>query len=621
MAKIILENTNGGYNITAINRNFQKIQLEMNNKIMYRLNDIPFESNAWLSNMDANQKRIYNLPVPVSPNEAARLQDVQNAISGLVPANLVPFYPYLTLTSTNIQGAVQQLKDERDVTHNIATGNTTQINTVSANLQSFSDGFQLANYISLRAYTGTRNSVYITGVLGTVIPSGVAGFFVRVVGDTTSTDNGGTLIVASNGARWKRQYQGNVDIQWFGALPENQSPGFDSGPAIQLAKTYAESKSQGIQIPNGQFNCSSQIVLNQATTIQGNGQEVSILNMTGTANVMSFRTFTVDYVDLRNFKIKQGGTATRGLDIGTIRRGLVENVYVEGFKEGVILDMGVSLVANYWNRLINVTASCTGQADPDSIGFRLGNTTNVTYPDTDYNVMIGCKSFGCETAIFAINCIGMTILGHQATVVGTALNMLAGNNNNIEIYAENCLRMGGATENVNGNRFALYNDGDLAMPFLDLGWNFHSGQIINQKTIANNFRRGDTEITDRIYAAFTAASAQLFAVKTPSRHAAYTVTTTTSGYIAATSSFVSVQVWDVVRKDGNTPIVTAVRSSGTAVLTVNAAPNGDVTWSIPGDATKLTISNTSVDIQGYSVIETFPYGKPLGYQKLFIAPA
>lgn len=477
----------------------------------------------------------------------------------------------------------------------------------------------VSTYDNLRAYTGDKTSVYVTGYLGTSKPSGKAGMFVR---GPAGVDNNATVIVSSNGMiTWYRIFKDGVDPQWWGAIIDEVSPGFDSSTAIQAAKAYAETSKLMMRLPNGTLNCSSDIVLNQSTTIHGNGQEVSIIKMTGNAKFVSSRPATVDFVDLRDFRIKQGGTNDRGLDIGTLRRGIIQNIYVEGFKIGVALDMGVSLVANYWNRLINVTASCTGQTSAGSIGFLFGNTINATYPDTDYNVLMGCKSFGCETAIFMINSIGCQVIGHQATVVGTALNILSGNNNYVQIMAENCLRMGGAESAANGNKFELYNDGDLATPFLDKGWNKHSGQIIGQKTIANDFREGDCKITDRIYAAFTAATQQLFVVKTPAKHAAFTVTTTCSGYIAGTVSFVAVQIWDVTRRDGLTPVVTAVRTSGTAVLTVNAAPDGDVTWSLTGNASVLTISNTTVSIQGYSVVETFPYGKPIGYQKLFIAPA
>lgn len=77
------------------------------------------------------------------------------------------------------------------------------------------DALQLPDYAALRAYKGPRKSVYVTGVLGTVAPSGIAGMFVRDDGDTTSADNSGTIIVA-NGKRWKRAFDGVAAACWFG---------------------------------------------------------------------------------------------------------------------------------------------------------------------------------------------------------------------------------------------------------------------------------------------------------------------------------------------------------------------------------------------------------------------
>lgn len=67
---------------------------------------------------------------------------------------------------------------------------------------------QLADYTALRAYAGPRKAVY-------VIAPGIAGMFVRDDADTTTADNGGTVIVAGNGRRWKRQFDGAIKVQWF----------------------------------------------------------------------------------------------------------------------------------------------------------------------------------------------------------------------------------------------------------------------------------------------------------------------------------------------------------------------------------------------------------------------
>jgi hypothetical protein len=111
MTKIVLDDIAGGYNLSVINDNFQKIEDEFNNKVLYRNNPVG-EPNSLQTNVDVNGKVIYNLPVPTLNSQAARLKDVQNAISGGNAANLIEFNPYLDIVSTNVQGAIQEVKDD-----------------------------------------------------------------------------------------------------------------------------------------------------------------------------------------------------------------------------------------------------------------------------------------------------------------------------------------------------------------------------------------------------------------------------------------------------------------------------------------------------------------------------
>lgn len=89
------------------------------------------------------------------------------------------------------------------------------------------DAKPMANYTALRAYTGRATGVRIT-------QAGLAGFFQRDDSDTTSSDNGGTVIVDAAGRRWKRIFDGAVNVQWFGA---NQ--GVDSTAAFVAALAAA----------------------------------------------------------------------------------------------------------------------------------------------------------------------------------------------------------------------------------------------------------------------------------------------------------------------------------------------------------------------------------------------
>jgi hypothetical protein len=97
---------------------------------------------------------------------------------------------------------------------------------------------QLADYASLRQYTGPRKSVYVTGYLGTAAPSGIAGMFVRDDHDTSTADDGGVVIVSSNGVRWKRAYKGEALPEWFGA----KGFGVDDTLAVQAAMNTGKYK-------------------------------------------------------------------------------------------------------------------------------------------------------------------------------------------------------------------------------------------------------------------------------------------------------------------------------------------------------------------------------------------
>lgn len=75
--KIVLQPVSGGYNLTAINRNFEEIADALNEKVLYR--DAPQGSaNELKTALDANQQRIINLPAPIEPTEPVRKQDIQS---------------------------------------------------------------------------------------------------------------------------------------------------------------------------------------------------------------------------------------------------------------------------------------------------------------------------------------------------------------------------------------------------------------------------------------------------------------------------------------------------------------------------------------------------------------
>ena len=133
----------------------------------------------------------------------------------------------------------------------------------------------MANYTALRAYSGRALGVRIT-------QQGLAGFFARSLTDTTSADNGGTIIVDAAGRRWIRLYAGQVNVKWFGAVGDGVAD--DLGP-IQAAinvvtnttfattwpggvKSYAKGGG-GVLLPPGRYRVTDSILLGQHVSFRG----------------------------------------------------------------------------------------------------------------------------------------------------------------------------------------------------------------------------------------------------------------------------------------------------------------------------------------------------------------
>jgi hypothetical protein len=125
-----------------------------------------------------------------------------------------------------------------------ATSGSTNIGNGTETVADSLNALQLADYTALRAYAGPRKSVYVTGYLSTAAPSGIAGMFVRDDSDTTTADNGGTVIVATNGKRWKRPFTGYPSVLWFGAKGGDAVADTAGFAAARLATTGA------ILVPN-----------------------------------------------------------------------------------------------------------------------------------------------------------------------------------------------------------------------------------------------------------------------------------------------------------------------------------------------------------------------------------
>lgn len=276
MAKIVLDTVTGGYDLSVINNNFDKIETEFQNKVLYRDNPVG-EANTLQSDMDVNGKSIYNLPAPLLDSQAARLQDVKNAIAGGA-ANLITFTPYGHVSGNNLQAAIQELIDD-----------TTNNGVALPAFLKDSNAIVVDSIAALKALDKTKFTKAL--VLGYYTKGdGGGGVYWYDSSDITSVDNSGTVIVATDLGRWKLIFQGAISVKQFGAKGDGVT---DDTVAIQKAvDTVIAQFSESIKLlfPQGEYVVSASILINGKIDIEGFGQidEGTVIKASASLNAPIF---------------------------------------------------------------------------------------------------------------------------------------------------------------------------------------------------------------------------------------------------------------------------------------------------------------------------------------------
>ena len=261
------------------------------------------------------------------------------------------------------------------------------------------------NYAGLRAYAGQAKSIYVTGVVGVAKPEGISGNFAVDASDTTSADNGGTIIVDALGRRWKRAFSSAVSLQWFGTKGDGVA---DDAAAIIAAIAYAASSGKSLYAPAATYLCSSSgIIINSPIHLFGDGQFRTIFKFpegTGNAFAMGQGTGVAGAI-LEGFQITGNLGGKVGLKLGD---GNINNpVRDSSFKDIRIANMSTGMNTTYafTNSYDNVRCqSCTcpavfGSQTNDSV-FNACDFVTFTSPITFTN---------CEGLLFnALNIANFT---------------------------------------------------------------------------------------------------------------------------------------------------------------------------------------------------------------------
>lgn len=151
----------------------------------------------------------------------------------------VSVVPAGNISSTNVQAALQELDTEKSKLN----GDAAQ-SFVASNLQNF-----VTTIAALKTVDKTKTSQAV--VLGySAVGDGGGGDYRYDSTDTTSADNGGTIIVANDGGRWKLINTRGVTIKHFGAKGDGST---DDSTAFNNAATFCAANFIELLFPPGVY--------------------------------------------------------------------------------------------------------------------------------------------------------------------------------------------------------------------------------------------------------------------------------------------------------------------------------------------------------------------------------
>ena len=147
----------------------------------------------------------------------------------------------------------------------------------------------VTNIASLRAATSRTFSAAVAYVEGYYTGAdGGEGMFWYASTDTSSADNGGTIIVDASNRRWYRETGGDpYSVKWFGATGNGAT---DDTSAIQSTVTSLPAAGGEVFFPAGTYKTSSAVaVVNSNISLAGVNNVASVIApSSATANVFNF---------------------------------------------------------------------------------------------------------------------------------------------------------------------------------------------------------------------------------------------------------------------------------------------------------------------------------------------
>lgn len=228
-----------------------------------------------------------------------------------------------------------------------------------------SNSISLPDYAALRAYSGNRKNVYLTGYLVGNKPDGIAGPF--TINEGAISDDGGVFI--SGAKSWKRQYKGSVDVRWWGAKFDSVT---DDTASVQACINYAQPLQLGIELPAGISKITS--TLTAPTAALG-------LNMSGQGYRKTQFNYSAIGSGLQALIIRGGSGTLCGADIN-----------------------GVGFIGNANSIAVEIRGTCgqfltNCEFGVNNIGVLFHNFASGDF--TEHNKVSGCNfTIDCKTVMY-----------------------------------------------------------------------------------------------------------------------------------------------------------------------------------------------------------------------------
>lgn len=291
--------------------------------------------------------------------------DAAGTLPAAQPLRTVNGYIMNAGTPANVffDGAYSELVNDskaRQVAYARTSDDFSVVTYVRDQVQQLGDALQLADYAALRQYKGARKSVYITGYLATAKPSGIAGMFVRDDSDGTTGDDGGMVIVATNGVRWKRPVGQVVQAEWFGANGNNVDDNVIAFNALAawVANRPLLNAPVTISFGPGIFKYSGGLIFTRPVCLFSNQQ--ATLNYTGNAmmlklgpdGITNFDPFLQQECRVQGLRFTGGQNMTHGIYVNeyVLEPRIIDCIFIDS---GNVNSYDIFVQFEDWNTIIS----------------------------------------------------------------------------------------------------------------------------------------------------------------------------------------------------------------------------------------------------------------------------